>query len=196
MERASRSADRIGAALRALRETHTHADGDAAALGAKCLRAVIAQLGAEGVSPADLQPLVDLETQVSKDKTQSPREPQHPASVGHERRHHAPPSATLLARAAAVIDLLVRAGHDESEAAQSVMRRLIASGVPAPSQGGDARGWRRLLEFRNALLHGYGPEEAKLEYRAFSRELEAIPPSERVKRVLDDRLWDRRRTPR
>jgi len=77
-----------------------------------------------------------------------------------------------------------------------VMRRLMAAGVPAPAQGGDARGWRRLLEWRNNLLHGYGAEEAKLEYRAFTDELEAIPPTERIKRVLDERLWDRRRNPR
>lgn len=200
MEAASPSADRIGAALRALRETHTPNDGDAAALGAKCLRAVIAQLGADGVSQADLQPLADLAAQVGKDKDAhaAPKavEPKAPESVGYERRHGLSPSPILLARAAAVIDLLVRAGQDESEAAQNVMRRLMLAGVPAPSRGGDARGWRRLLEFRNTLLKGFGPEDARLEYRAFAREIEAIPPTERVKRVLDERLWDRRRKPR
>ncbi len=113
-----------------------------------------------------------------------------------DRRYGSAPSPILLARAAAVIDLLVKAGQDESEAAQSVMRRLVAAGVPPPEKGGDARGWRRLLEWRNSLLHGVGPEDAKHEYRSFARELEAIPPAERAKRVLDERLWDRRRTPR
>jgi hypothetical protein len=186
----SPSADRIGAALRALRETH--ADGDAIALGTKCLRAVIAQLGDEGIPSQDLQPLVDLETRLGGIKKPEPSQPES----RRDRRHGSSPSPTLLARAAAVIDLLVKGGHDENEAAQTVMRRLVAAGVPPPTQGGDARGWRRLLECRNNLLQGFGPEEAKLEYRAFARELEAVPPAERVKRVLDEKIWDRRRAPR
>lgn len=181
--------DRIGAALRALRETHRQNNGDKTALGLKCLNAVIAELAAEGVPPEDLQPLVDLESHIGVMGGQRKELPR-------ERRRGASPSPVLLARAAAVIDLLVKGGHDESEAAQTVMRRLVAAGVPAPAQGGDARGWRRLLEWRNTLLHGYGPEEAKLEYRAFTEELEAIPPAERIKRVFDEKLWDRRRLPR
>jgi len=191
MQTLSPSADRIGAALRALRETHTQADGDAIALGTKCLRAVIAQLGVEGIPSQDLQPLVDLEAHLGGVKKPERSQPEN----SRERRRSSSPSPILLARAAAVIDLLIKGGHDESEAAQTVMRRLLAAGVPAPSQGGDARGWRRLLEWRNSLLHGAGPEAAKLEYRAFARELEAILPAERVKRVLDEKLWDRRRAP-
>lgn len=192
METVSPSANRIGAALRALRDTHTAEDGDIAALGAKCLRAVITQLAADGVRAEDLQPLVELQDHlgtVKQKRQQSPLELR-------DRRHGSSPSPILLARAAAVIDLLVKAGQDESEAAQSVMRRLIAAGVPPPDKGGDARGWRRLLEWRNSLLQGTGPEDARYEYRAFARELEAIPPAERAKRVLDEKLWDRRRTPR
>ena len=190
METLSSSAGRIGAALRALRETHTPSDGDATALGAKCLRAVIAQLGAEGVSSQDLQPLVELEARLEEGPGQRQSE------GFRDRRRGTSPSPVLLARAAVVIDLLVKAGQDESEAAQTVMRRLVLAGVPAPTQGGDARGWRRLLEFRNTLVQGFGPETARLEYQAFGREIEAIPPAERVKRVLDQKLWDRRRTPR
>jgi len=191
METASPSADRIGAALRALRDTHSVEDGDVAALGAKCLRAVITQLAADGVRAEDLQPLVDLQGHLGAGKRVQPQSP-----VECDRRFGSAPSPILLARAAAVIDLLVKAGQDESEAARSVMRRLVAAGVPPPEKGGDARGWRRLLEWRNSLLHGVGPEEAKHEYRTFAREFEAIPPAERAQRVLDERLWDRRRKPR
>jgi hypothetical protein len=95
-----------------------------------------------------------------------------------------------------VIDLLIKAGNDESEAAQIVMRRLVAAGVPPPQQGGDARGWRRLLEWRNEISQGFGSQEAQLEYQDFTREIEAIPANERVKRVLDEQLWDRRGKPR
>jgi hypothetical protein len=73
------------------------------------------------------------------------------------------------------------------------MRRLMVAGVPPPQQGGDARGWKRLLEWRAELLRGVASEEAKQEYQDFTRELEAIPAAERLSRVLGDRLWDRRR---
>jgi hypothetical protein len=193
METFSPSADRIGAALRALRDTHATEDGDVAALGAKCLRAVITQLAADGVSADDLRPLVDLQIHLG-DMRKSPQP--IPAAKTRERRHSSAPSPVLLARAAAVLDLLVKSGQDESEAAQAVMRRLVVAGVPPPTKGGDARGWRRLLEWRNSLLQGFGPEDALHEYRTFSRELEEIPPGERVQKVLEGKLWDRRRTPR
>jgi len=95
-----------------------------------------------------------------------------------------------------VIDLRIKTGHDESESAQIVMRRLVAAGVPPPQKGGDARGWRRLLEWRNEISQGFGSQEAQLEYRDFTREIDAIPANERVQRVLDEQLWDRRRKPR
>jgi hypothetical protein len=148
------------------------------------------QLAAEGVSAEDLQPLADLDSLV-RDLKPKPVTPSQ-----RERRRSSAPSPILLARAAAVIDLLVKSGQEESEAAQAVMRRMVIAGVPPPTQGGDARGWRRLLEWRNHMLQGFGPDDAKQEYKAFTREIEAIPPGERVARVLDDRLWDRRRTPR
>jgi hypothetical protein len=73
------------------------------------------------------------------------------------------------------------------------MRGLVATGVPAPAQGGDARGWKRLLEWRANLANGLVSEAARQEYLDFISEIEQIPPAERVQRVLDERLWDRRR---
>ena len=93
---------------------------------------------------------------------------------------------------AAVIDLLVKAGYDEEKAAQLITRKLMAAGV-APPTGGDARGWKRLLFWRADLSFGIASPEAKEESRSFTCELEAIPPGERVRRVLDEQLWDRRR---
>jgi hypothetical protein len=201
METLSPSSERIGAALRALRRAYAAEAGDKTSLSIKCLQAVIAELEADGVSAEDLQPLADLEGLVAGGERRAAATPSaSPSADGgvpqRDRRHSSAPSGTLLARAAVLIDLLVRAGQDESEAAQSVMRRLMAAGVPAPAQGGDSRGWRRLLEFRHTLLHGGGPEDAKHEYRSFAQDIDAIPPAERVSRVLDERLWDRRRTPR
>lgn len=182
--------DRIGAALKALRQTHTQQAGDTTSLGVKCLRVVVSQLADEGISPEDLQPLIDLDAHFNGATAPASSQPAIPR---RDRRHQSAPSPTLLARAAVVIDLLVKSGQDESEAAQTVMRRLIAAGIPPPAQGGDARGWKRLLECRNLLHQGAGAEDAKYEYHAFAEEIDGIPAAERVERVLDDKLWDRRR---
>lgn len=192
MQTLSPSADRIGAALRALRRTHGHdaAREDALLLGVKCLHVIVAQLAEEGVPQEDLQPLVAVEASLRKLIAQMQ------GAGAANRRKGNPPSELLLARGAAVIDLLIKAGSGEGEAAQIVMRRFIAAGIPAPRQGGDARGWKRLLEWRNALVHGLVSSEAQQEYRDFMRELDAIPANERMRCVLDEQLWDRRRKPR
>jgi hypothetical protein len=190
MQTLSPSVDRIGTALKALRLTHAQAE-DKVALSVKCLHAIIAQLVEEGVPAEDLQPLVDLEAIAQNLKAQGPQSP----GVSNRRRGR-PPSDVLLARASAVIDLLIKAGYDENQSAQMVMRLLMATGVPAPVRGGDARGWKRLLEHRADFVHGVGSADALAEYQDFTREIEAIPAQERVKRVLEDQLWDRRRKPR
>jgi len=189
MQALSPSVDRIGAALKALRQTHGHdAQGDdKLALGAKCLHAITVQLAEEGLPSEDLQPLIDLEASLRQMIA-----PTQTESVAN-RRKRLPPSESLLARASAVIDLLIKAGSDEAEAAQIFMRRLMTAGIPPPQKGGDARGWRRLLEWRTDLGNGLVSEEARQEYLNFAREIEAIPANERVRRVLDERLWDRRR---
>jgi hypothetical protein len=190
MRTISPSIDRIGTALKALRRAHAQSpeSEDKLDLGIKCLDAVIAQLSEEGVSAEDLQPLAALEALLRRMKVE-----ERPQSAAANRRKGRPPSDTLLARASAVIDLLIKAGYDESKAAQTVMRLLMAAGVPAPLKGGDARGWRRLLEWRASLVHGTVSPEARAEFEDFTQEIEAIPAQERVKRVLDDQLWDRRR---
>ena len=65
-----------------------------------------------------------------------------------------------------------------------VMRRLVAAGIPAPQQGGDARGWKRLLEWRTDVTNGLVSEKAQQEYLAFTRRLKTIPAPERVPHVL------------
>lgn len=184
--------DRLAAALRAVRDTHEEQPHrpNKIALGGKCLKVLIAQLAEGGLQQEDLQPLIDLESEIRHRLT-------HGQNLGEtNRRRGAHPSDALLARVAAVIDLLVKAGYDEAEAAQLLMRKLIVAGVSAPRAGGDARGWRRLLEWRASVSQGFGSDEAQAEYKHFTKLLEAIPANERVKRVLDGQLWDRRRKPR
>jgi hypothetical protein len=181
--------DRLGGALRALRQAYAGEVGaeDKITLGVKCLHVLIAQLAQDGVAQEDLQPLIDLETNIAALKSLAP------AEGPPNRRRRKPPSDLLLARVSAVIDLLIKAGYDEERAAQLAARRMLAAGVPPPDKGGDARGWKRLLAWRETLSHGFGSAEAKDEYRDFTREIEAIPAAERLQRVLDERLWDRRR---
>jgi hypothetical protein len=185
MQTLSPSADRIGAALKALRRVEAQ-DGnseDKLSLGAKCLHVLIAQLTEEGVPQEDLQPLVDLEAvlQMLLEQLQG-------KDVAKRRKGRLP-SEALLARASAMIDLLIKAGYDESKAAQAVMRLLVAAGVPPPQKGGDARGWKRLLERRARFFHGIVSPEAQHEYKDFSREIAAIPANERLRRVVDEQLW-------
>jgi hypothetical protein len=118
----STNVERIRAALRALRQTHDHDPhrGNKTALGAKCLKVVIAQLAEDGVATEDLQPLIDLAAELKPGRPQAARPP--------NRRRGGAPTEALLARISAVIDLLVKAGYDEGEAAQIVTRRLLAAG--------------------------------------------------------------------
>ena len=173
---------RLGAALEAVQKA-IGSEVPPATLGAKCLGVVIDHLREDGISEEALKPLTDLKKIVETGSTSTER----------NRRKNYPPSDALLARVSAIIDLLVKAGYEESEAAQTMMRRLFAVGVQPPPKGGDARGWRRLLEWRSNLLHGLASLEAKTEYEDFTKELEEIPAGERIKVVLDSNPWDRRR---
>jgi hypothetical protein len=114
MQTLTPSVDRLGAALRALRQIHAREpeSGDKTSLGAQCLAVVITQLTEEGIPQEDLQPLIDLETSLRQ------RQAQGQGADAKNRRKRKPPSDKLLARVAAVIDLLVKSGADDSEAAQ------------------------------------------------------------------------------
>src|SRR5262249_4700044 len=81
---------------------------------------------------------------------------------------HSPPAAEALADerdqqpiyavAVAYIDVLT-AVSDESAAAQTLARKLIALGYELPKQGGDTRGWKRLLLWRDNLWRGLMPAD-------------------------------------
>src|SRR3954464_402852 len=131
MRTLSPSIDRIGAALKALRQTRGHGaqSEDKLTLGLKCLHAVTAQLADEGLPKEDLKPLLDLEA-----KLRQMSAPAHSETVSNRRKRR-PPSEVLLARVSALIDLLIKAGSGEAEAAQIMMRKLVAAGIPPPKQG-------------------------------------------------------------
>lgn len=102
-------------------------------------------------------------------------------------------SEALLARASATIDILVQSGHTPEHAAQLVTRQLLSVGVVLPQSGGDARAWKRLHNWRDSLIHRRRAGPAWDVYCAFRRELAEIPPSDRLRRVVGERLWDQRR---
>jgi hypothetical protein len=85
---------------------------------------------------------------------------------------------------------------DRLGAALRALRQVHAREPESEDKGGDARGWRRLLEWRTDLGNGLVSAAAREEYQDFTRQLEAIPANERLKRVFDEHLWDRRRKPR
>lgn len=116
------------------------------------------------------------------------------SSTRKERRKGEPPSDALLGRACAVIDLLVASGLSEEGAAQVMTRRMIAGGVSAPKTGNAPTPWKRLLAWKAELQDGLRPLAALDEYRRFAEQIEKIPAQERVERVLEDELWNRRQS--
>lgn len=75
------------------------------------------------------------------------------------------------ARESAQVSYLILTGVGEAEAAQRVARDMVRRKIPLPQHGGDARGWRRLLEFRDRLRHGTAPAAAIETYRQRLEEL-------------------------
>jgi Diguanylate cyclase, GGDEF domain len=116
------------------------------------------------------------------------------SSKRRERRKGEPPSDALLARVCAVIDLLVTSGLSEEGAAQVMTRRMIAGRVSAPRKGHAPTGWKRFLAWKAELQDGLRPLDAMDEYRSFAAQIEKIPAQERVERVLEDELWNRRQS--
>lgn len=147
-------------------------------------------LGTQGISVADLAPLNDL-CQALRN------EPDVGDDAGIDefmeaRTGNADPSEAILARASAVIDLLILDCNSEEQAAQMVTRKLLVAGINPPKSGGDARGFMRLAEWRQKLRQGRVSPEATAEYERFRKVIADIPLRERLNRVITDRLWDRR----
>lgn len=97
----------------------------------------------------------------------------HGAAASGSRRDPDGRWAGEHAKAAAEIAYLILTGHEESDAAQRAARKLVSQQIPLPAHGGDARGWKRLLEFRDDIRHGLAPEEVIDTYRRHLAELKA-----------------------
>ena len=90
----------------------------------------------------------------------------------------------IYAVAAAYIDVLA-AVSDESAAAQTLARKLIALGYELPKQGGDTRGWKRLLLWRDQLARGLMPPDLREVYERAVKFARKNPNATDVKAALD-----------
>jgi hypothetical protein len=108
--------------------------------------------------------------------------PQAAKALAEERDHR-----PIYAVAAAYIDVL-SAVSDESAAAQTLARKLIALGYDLPKQGGDTRGWKRLLVWRDNLARGQVPAEMRETYERALKFARRHTSAVDVKAALDHAL--------
>ena len=101
-------------------------------------------------------------------------------------------SDIVLARASAIIDVMVHGGDNPEHAAQIITRQLLGVGITLPKIGGDTRAWKRMYNWRSNLIHYKRAGPAWDAYCAFKDELATIPPEERLRRAVGEKLWDRR----
>ena len=160
----------------------------------------IRNLYERGIAAIDLAPLVKLHDAVkAQDAVQSIfAAPEDGAGVpgGHYnrdgRRGEKGASDDMMARASAIMDVLVQGGDTPEQAAQVITRQLLAANIQLPVSGGDARAWKRLLNWRNNLIHYKRKGPAWNTYCSFKEELADIPPQDRLRRAVGERLWDQR----
>jgi hypothetical protein len=97
-----------------------------------------------------------------------------------DERDHRP----IYAVSAALIDVLAII-TDESAAAQALARKLVALGYQLPKQGGDTRGWKRLLLWRDQLARGLMPPDLRDVYERALKFARKDPTALDLKAALD-----------
>jgi hypothetical protein len=105
--------------------------------------------------------------------------PQAAKALADERDHR-----PIYAVAAAYVEVLT-AVSDESAAAQTLARKLIALGYDLPKQGGDTRGWKRLLLWRDNLARGLTPADLRETYERALKFARKHPTTVDLKAALD-----------
>lgn len=109
------------------------------------------------------------------------------------RRGEVKASEDLMARASAIIDVLIQSGQSPEHSAQTITRQLLGVGVQLPECGGDARAWKRLLNWRNTLIHYTRSGPGWDAYCSFKEQLAGIPTEQRLRLVVDEHLWEKRK---
>lgn len=135
-------------------------------------------------SEAAIAPLLDVIPFVAN--------PGNSQLFGERRSPSSSPSGTVLARAAASIDIFTLLGYSNDDAAQQVARQLINARVRLPEEGDDVRGWKRLLSWRDRLVKERAPDDDYATYVGILRELTKLPRRTIIELANDGRLWNSR----
>lgn len=125
---------------------------DGAEWRAEYLRRVDAVLRSAGLTEEDRAPLHEIAGAITVAS--------EPVGEDHDARW-----AGEYAKECAAISYLILTGIKEDDAAQRVARELVGRGIPLPAHGGDSRGWKRLLKFRDKIRHGLVSESIVRSYR-------------------------------
>lgn len=183
----------------------------------KLVTETVLLLAQRGIETSELKPLMELQRVVRSLNAAVPDEqapgPQHSpepamqepqaeqaepvsafgtASFRDQRSCSVEASTNLLARASAIIDVMVQGGQTPEHSAQVITRQLLSVGIKLPEYGGDARAWKRLYHWRNTLIHHKRSGQAWDAYCSFRDELASIPPDQRLRQAVGGRLWDLR----
>jgi hypothetical protein len=111
-----------------------------------------------------------------------------------ERRGIAsPPGPELMARITVALDLLIEAGELPDYAAQIIARQMVRNGVELPTGGNDARGWKRLLFWRDRLRSVKQPQSGYDAYIDFQSEIASRQRDVVIEAALSGDLWNFRR---
>ena len=130
-----------------------------------------------------LAPLLDLVPFIAEADAKLPFE--------ERRNSSATPSDALMVRVVAAVELLEDCGYSWETAAQHVTRQMVRAGAALPP-GGDPRAWKRLLFWRDRLLHLRNTSPAWPLYQAFKTEIGLMPREAAVAAATDGRLWNLR----
>lgn len=119
---------------------------------AEYLRHIDAVLRSAGLCEDDCAPLREIAEAITAAGA--------PAEEDHDAKW-----AGQYAKECAAISYLILTGVREDDAAQRVARELVARGIPLPEHGGDSRGWKRLLKFRDKIRQRMVPQSIAQIYR-------------------------------
>lgn len=131
-------------------------------------------------------PLLDIIEILDHDKDEAS------ASKQMDRRHGvANASDELLAKVAAVVDVLIAAGYSLDHACQIVTRQMITRNVQAPA-GGDARAWRNMLAWRQKLINSKREGPVWSVYAKFKDDIVRLYGARLAEAAAREAIWDRR----
>ncbi|MHA1165908.1 MAG: hypothetical protein ACTSP0_10070, partial [Alphaproteobacteria bacterium] len=157
-------------------------------------------LHGKGIPLEDLAPLVKLHDAVTalnntqKADAMPPAPvseadvpPEHPGHFIREARlAEMKASEELMARGCAIIDVMIQGGQTPEHASQVITRQLLSVGIELPEHGGDVRAWKRLMSFRNTLIHYMREGPVRNAYSAFKEQLSGIEPDQRLRRAVGE----------